>query len=70
MFLEILHYYLHILNGSHLQPILLIEGEKYFPSVLLEILRLSQTFYGYTCSAILAHIYDRIHNHICLFPIM
>ena len=48
----------------------LLLKEKYLLSVLLHILRLSEIFYGYACSKLLASRCGRILKFVCLLPVL
>ena len=71
MFLEVLCHCLHIWSSSTASSSLhwLTLGEKYLPSALLEILRLSQS-YGNACSTLLPPSCDRILKLVCLLSIL
>ena len=43
---------------------------KYLPLALLDILRISQTFYGYTHSVLFVPSYGRILKPVCLLWIL
>ena len=70
IFLEVLNCCLHISSCSHLLQSLLCLGDKYLPSALLGILRLSQNFYGYTCPMLLAPSSGRILKLVCHISIL
>lgn len=70
MFLEVLHRCLCLWRSSHLFESLLTSGQKYLPSALLRILRLSQIFYGYTCSTLLVPPCVGICTILCLLVIL